>query len=436
MKKNNTLLLVGLLLCTINFIPAQNNQEYNPHTLSSHGYLRTGLGRSFSGGEMVQFQAPGAMVKPRLGNEANHYSELQFDYKYQPKDNDQSYEVVYMMATYLPYASKNLTKSINPETTQLYFKWNNIYKGMDVWVGKRYYQRENVDILDWFWLNSAQTADIGFGVEKIPIKGKQNLNVALMRFSEELQDPIQAGKLLESYKLDARLKDINLSDKVTLNFLGEIGHRPALKNTNYKDLTDFSLGVWETYNKNNFFNRTSAIYRTGGNIVTNPYSGKSILEIDATGTRTIDLEHAKDIQITSDFRYDDHNKNGFLGALTYHYRDFGMKTGNNKDKTMQHINATARYSKYITKNFNLTLETGYDWVDHKDGISGGLFKLTFSPQLSWQKGMFSRPVLRPFITYATWSKDLKGNVGVFNDNDVYSDKNQGLTAGLQLELWW
>lgn len=430
------ILLTLLCFSIASFVLAQENQEYNPHSLKSHGYLRTGLGRSLSGGEMVQFQAPGAMVKPRLGNEANHYSELQFDYTYQLKNSDQSYDVVYMMATYLPYTSKDLTKDIRPQTTQLYFKWNNIYKGIDVWVGKRYYQRENIDILDWFWLNSAQTADIGFGVEQIPIKNKQNLNIALMRFSEELQDPAQVGELVESYKLDVRLKDIALSDKVVLNLLGQVGHRPALEDSNYKSLTDFSLGTWATYKNNNFFNRTSAIYRTGGNIIANPYSGKSLLEIDVTGTRNIDLDKAKDLQLTSDFRYDDHHKNGFLGALTYHYRDFGIQTLDNKDKTMQHINATGRYSRYITKNFNLTLETGYDWVTHKGGVSGGLFKLTFAPQLSWKKGMFSRPVLRPFVTYANWSKDLKGNVGIFNNNNVYANKNQAWTVGLQLELWW
>lgn len=75
----------------------EKTEKYNPHSIQSHGYLRTGLGATLEGGEMVQFQAPESTYKSRFGNEANHYSELQFDYKYQEQNSDQSYEIVYMI---------------------------------------------------------------------------------------------------------------------------------------------------------------------------------------------------------------------------------------------------------------------------------------------------------------------------------------------------
>lgn len=40
------------------------------------GYLRSGYGRTGEGGPMVGFQAPGAVSKYRLGNEAETYGEL------------------------------------------------------------------------------------------------------------------------------------------------------------------------------------------------------------------------------------------------------------------------------------------------------------------------------------------------------------------------
>jgi len=43
-----------------------------------HGYFRAGYGRNSNGGSMVNFQAPGASAKYRLGNEADTYAEITF----------------------------------------------------------------------------------------------------------------------------------------------------------------------------------------------------------------------------------------------------------------------------------------------------------------------------------------------------------------------
>lgn len=429
------LLLIGVLLFSPYCLRSQI--KVGPHSLESHGYLRTGFGRSFSGGEMVQFQAPGTMAKARFGNEANHYSELQFNYKYQPEDRDDSYEVVYMMATYLPYTSEDLTKAIRPETTQLYFKWNKLYNDADFWIGRRYYQRENIDILDWFWLNSAQNADIGAGLENIKVgTGNENLNVAVMRFSDKLIDPNASNQSVEDYKMDVRLKQIAIGPQLNLNLLAQYGVRPSNGEVNYKKQTGYALGAWSDYKKNNLYNRTSLIYRKGINMVQNPYTGKSLLEFDVTGQQVYNLEKASDLQVTTDLQIDDHSKNGFLGALTYHHKNFGVETESGNNRIMNHYNATGRYTRYLTDRFNLTFDAGYDFVKHTDGAQGSLFKFTFSPEIKWSKGMFSRPTIRPFVTYATWSKELRGMVGVFNDNKVYEDKTNGFTGGLQLELWW
>ena len=42
------------------------------------GYVRAGYGRDSQGGPQVGFQAPGALSKYRLGNEAENYGELFF----------------------------------------------------------------------------------------------------------------------------------------------------------------------------------------------------------------------------------------------------------------------------------------------------------------------------------------------------------------------
>ena len=428
-----------LALCgCMAFVNAQEkNTNYNPHSLNSHGYLRTGLGTSLDGGEMVQFQAPETIYKSRLGNEANHYGQLRFDYKYQPENSDESYEIVYMMTSYLEYGSVKNARAIVPSTAQLYFKWNNIYKGMDVWVGRRYFQRLNVEILDNFWLNPAQNSDVGFGVENIRMPKNTILDLSVLKFSQEIKDPKEAGELINNYKVDARWKDFKIGDNSTINFLTQFGVRPQVNESEYyKKLYGASIGSWTTYEKGNFYNRTAAIYRKGINMIENPFSGRSVLEFNEKGEQFYDMSKAYDVQFTSDFRYDDYNKNGFLGVVAYHYKDFGIKTDMGNDRVLKHINLAARYSRYLSDKFRLTFESSLDNIDIQDKVKGNIFKFTFSPEIAWKKGMFARPSIRPFITYATWSDDLMGYVGVFNNNDVYANKTNGITAGLQLEIWW
>ena len=44
----------------------------------------------------------------------------------------------------------------------------------------------------------------------------------------------------------------------------------------------------------------------------------------------------------------------------------------------------------------------------------------------------SRPALRLFATYASWSDGLRGFVG----GVPYANKTSGITYGVQVETWW
>lgn len=309
---------------------------------------------------------------------------------------------------------------------------------MDIWVGRRYFQRLNVDILDNFWLNPAQNSDVGVGVEQIPMPNDTELDASLILVSKKLEDPsFKEEARIKNYKLDLRYKNIKLDDKTELNLLTQFGFRPELSGHNYyKKMFGLTLGSWGTYTQGNFYNRTSAIYRQGINMIENPYSGRNFLEFNADGRQVYDMDKAYDWQLTSDFRYDNFDTFGFLGVIAYQNKFYGVKTPQGNDRVMSHLNVTGRFSRYLGENFRFTWDNSYDYVDITDDAHGSLFKFTISPEFSWKKGMFSRPSLRPFITYATWSQDLKGKVGVFNGNNILADKTGGFTAGLQLELWW
>ena len=64
--------------------------------------------------------------------------------------------------------------------------------------------------------------------------------------------------------------------------------------------------------------------------------------------------------------------------------------------------------------------------------SGTLYKFTLAPQVSLGDRIL-QPAGHPrFATYATWSKNFKGQVG---GND-YANDTSGVTWGIQMESWW
>jgi maltoporin len=63
---------------------------------------------------------------------------------------------------------------------------------------------------------------------------------------------------------------------------------------------------------------------------------------------------------------------------------------------------------------------------------GWLRKFTIAPQIGAGRKFFSRPVLRVFLTYASWSEGFRGLVG----ETPYANKTSGLTYGVQAETWF
>jgi len=93
----------------------------------------------------------------------------------------------------------------------------------------------------------------------------------------------------------------------------------------------------------------------------------------------------------------------------------------------------------FTKYLSLAFEAGFDhtegFVPALDGepyVDGWLRKFTIAPQIGTGRKFFSRPVLRAFLTYASWSNGFRGMVG----GVPYMNRTDGLTYGVQAETWW
>lgn len=77
----------------------------------------------------------------------------------------------------------------------------------------------------------------------------------------------------------------------------------------------------------------------------------------------------------------------------------------------------ARPEFFFTKGLSIAFEAGFD---HTSGyavtangtpyVQGWLRRFTIAPQIAAGRKFFSRPVLRAFLTYASWSDGFRGYV--------------------------
>jgi maltoporin len=148
------------------------------------GYFRAGYGRDDRGGPQVAFQAPGALAKYRLGNEAENYGELIFgknfyvpgmfalDPKLRPDETPDGpvARVQLRMSMYNPYSDFGSSSSTDFALPEAWASIGNVVAGqpdMKFWAGERFYRRHDIHIDDFFFYNMSGG---GGGVEdfKLP----------------------------------------------------------------------------------------------------------------------------------------------------------------------------------------------------------------------------------------------------------------------------
>ncbi len=140
-----------------------------------HGYARSGIGWTGSGGEQQCFKATGAQSKYRLGNECETYAELKLGQELW-KEGDKSF-----------YFDTNVAYSVNQEddweSTSPAFREANIegknlidwLPGSTLWAGKRFYQRHDVHMIDFYYWDISgpgaglENVDLGFGSSLWPL---------------------------------------------------------------------------------------------------------------------------------------------------------------------------------------------------------------------------------------------------------------------------
>ncbi len=239
-----------------------------------HGYARSGIGRSAEGGDQACFKAAGAPAKFRLGNECETYSELKLGAMLYDDDDVQFY-----LDTNLAY---KISQDTDYEETravlrEMNIKATNIFKdslpGASLWAGKRFYQRHDVHMNDWYYWN---TSGPGVGLEDIDL-GFGNLDIAWIRNSPDVQYLDDKSSKIEKVTietdiLDFRLNEIKLGNNMSLELGLDYGKGNPPDKVAFKDAVDkdgwmftgeLSMGIMDGFNKVVFQYATDAMTGPG-----------------------------------------------------------------------------------------------------------------------------------------------------------------------------
>jgi len=161
-----------------------------------HGYFRETAGFNSKGGGQACFGLPGADFKARLGNECDNYWEAVFSEQQTVGSVTWRWEVMpaaggnnftgggsYAGGSTPPFGTEPAGLSLYTQQN-----WGSlVFHDMGdvrLWVGDRYFHRENVDPFDWFFMNPYQ-GHIAAGVEDIALSGfgKAALTVGRVDFT-------------------------------------------------------------------------------------------------------------------------------------------------------------------------------------------------------------------------------------------------------------
>jgi maltoporin len=396
-----------------------------------HGYLRSGVGGNLVGGQQQCFRTPGMPYKFRLGNECENYGELELR---EPLYKDRSgVELSYVgMLGYVTPAAQD-DESLKGANDDLALRQSWIgatlpqLGGATVWVGKRYYHRNDVHIIDFFYWD---VSGPGAGVENVDL-GFGKLAVALFQ-SRPTAHPRQ-----QIWRPDVRILGIPAG-------VGQLDVGVSLYYTSDQRTARYAAGEqrvspWITVQHVmpgflGGFNKLALQWATGSAASMDQYPSAG----DGGG------QHA--YRLVEQVVWNLSPRLSGAAVLTYEDR---KRSGGFNDENHVAWGVGARPEIRFDEHLMLAMEAGLTHVKPKYGTEAtNLVKVTVAPTVMPLAGpagaFFTRPELRLFVTWAAWTRATQRG-GIFDQGACPGGGTSagplhchltGLTYGAQVESWW
>jgi maltoporin len=381
------------------------------------GYFRAGPGATKKDEARACYNLGISGGHYRLGNECDFYGE--FGLAQTGTVDGVSYKAKVMFNEYNPGTDVGKSSS---SFEQMYVegKGFDISPGTNFWIGKRFYGRADVHILDTFFV---RMDGVGAGADEIAVAGGK---LGIAYFSSDSGAGFGDSGTGTSTNPGSRI-----------NFdLTEVPVNPG-----------GTLRVTGTFTKGNYNNALNGQGTTGVGL-----SLQHKQEIGAIGgANTLWVQYASgsaglDGNFGTMTAPTGVKKWRIVESATWQAGPWGGQAvaiygQHDKDD----INATAKYNEIsiggrtsyaLTRNFKLVAEAGYMEKKPDGSDTQKLAKFTFAPTLSTGPGFFNRPELRLYVTTARWNAAANAGAGIDGLTGLGDGKTRGTSYGAQAEIWF
>lgn len=375
------------------------------------GYVRAGSGAAAGSGHQACFKLAGAEAKYRLGNECEVYGELLLGNTLHQASDGAQVRAYAMASMASRGAGIEALADGSPRfgLEQGYIAAEKLaaLRGASVWLGRRYYKREDVHINDFFYWNPS---GIGAGVEDYAI-GELKLSYALLR-----EDSARQATMATRHDLQLRGMAVNPGGELQagLSLIDKPGAGPALHAgwaLTGQHVQQHRFGGW---------NKFALQYGVG------PGTG-----LGQTGELAGGVD-ARRARLVEQLYFQPGAALGGLLAAVYQ-RDASNAGG------QRWLSLGGRLTYSPADRIKLIAELGHDRVRPSAGAARHLTKLTVAPAWTLEPGFWSRPELRLFYTYARWNEAARLAAApgdALAAGGVFGAATQGASGGAQVEYWW
>ncbi|TCI05516.1 maltoporin LamB [Corallincola luteus] len=441
-----------------------------------HGYGRAGLSTTTNGGDQACFgSGGGGHWVGRLGDECDTYMEIGLGQEVYNRDG-----VTFKVESMISYRQFNqgndyqsvagekagdsnswsggdtALRQLNVQATGLF----DFAPESTLWMGKRFYQRKDVHIMDLYYVNNS---GYGVGLEGIGIgPGKLSLawtqmdseDASLILDGVEIDEPTNDRANVQHNKLDVRYAGIPLWGSAQLELIGIYGWTDFTDDqedaNDYLDKQDddgmfftaeVSHALMGGFNKVVFQYSTDALAESGwgnhggGNVWHDGWTEASEKTFRILDWGVVKLH--QDVDLGYAFLYQKADQNGM--------------SANGRDEK-ERVSAVLRPSYKWNNYTKTTLELGYDrvkqghWADDERGrdLDSGvdLYKVVVAQEFTAGRGFFARPALRLYAG-SFWGDQAKNNYFLDREPDDghtgtsdYNGIDGEVRFGAQVEAWW
>ena len=438
----------GILLVCLAIL---DNAALADDNLEFHGYLRSGMGAS---GTYDQQCFANTGFKFRLGNECETYLETTFVKKFQGEPGGEKpwSKGTITFAWSVPGHGdwegheNSIQQDENGEpilqTGGLANALREAWVGIggltpgksELWAGKRFYRRKNVDMIDYYYL--ANTGP-GVGISNLPAP-TGHLHAAWFRRISG------SGQVRQN--LDLRWTDLPCGGGQCSAALiwSTSGSRAADGTRPFAPLQGRHLSLTHESGGNRLVLQLGDGLFGPGPGDRGPAHHLSDFGppgVTRSSTAADDRKKARAIRLIETWHH--HGPNLSAGLLLMIDRLHFGGARDNQDRRIPDVHRTtlgARPVWHFSRGFNLALEAGMVHVEKKYGLvtdadkarDSTLTKLTLAPTWAVDTGYWGRPQIRLFATAAQWSDaDKEAGIG----NAAFTGR-QGYAVGSQVEVWF